>query len=816
MGAPSNDATDTTAVLAAAVAAAGGVSAGVVWAAAQLTQRAATGRWAPIDLAGTVAALPRLPSTAARPAGAWEHTAGLVLPPGLFWVAVVVVAAPAVATAVAIARRASRWGAGSVPRRRLGVDANPWLASSAQLAALTTTRSGAAGRFILARHGRRLLATPTGRASARDRARRRPPGGRGAVAIIGPSQSGKTTTVIAGLLDWDGPVVCSSVKTDLIGPTIGWRSTLGPVAVFDPANATPNDTCAWSPLRTASDFVGAVEAARRISEATPRNSGSVTNESFWDNLAQQLLGTCLWAAARGGRTMGDVVAWVATHDGVDPERSDLLGLLARLAPPGHPGPLAPRPAAMPEDPDARAAWEDYDQALQPLAGIRAAPPDTRSSVYITAQTLLWPWSQRTGAASAQGRSVDLGWLYADPDTGRPRPASLYLSAPLGAQARYAPVIGGLLGDLIDQVFAHHARTGERLDPPLLVVIDEAGQTPLEQLPQIAATVAGLGVQLVTVWQSKAQLDTVYGTGADTVLTNHPTKLFFSGLSDSATLAYLRDLTGVEHVPTRSLTRPAGLLATGGRSENATTHELSLLPAHVIRQQARGHALLVHANLAPAAVAGRHAPSDRHLRRRARTPLPAGTPTIGPTAPADPPAGPGDRSVTHHPDGRPAPPGVDPATGEILEPSPPPARAAGADGGAGSYVYPPGVTVFSHPPAGPDGDQDDPDPWSADVVDPVLDDPTLAGTQLSFDLDLDLDPDPPGPDGPAGDGSAAAGDSGDGPADLYLDLDGWGPVEDLDLDGYGPADGADPWPPTTAPAATVTALGDRHCPEQGPR
>jgi TraM recognition site of TraD and TraG len=51
-----------------------------------------------------------------------------------------------------------------------------------------------------------------------------------------------------------------------------------------------------------------------------------------------------------------------------------------------------------------------------------------------------------------------------------------------------------------------------------------------------------------VWQSKAQLDEIYGHHADTVLTNHRTKLILpSGLSDMSTAHYITHLVGDEHV-----------------------------------------------------------------------------------------------------------------------------------------------------------------------------------------------------------------------------------------------------------------------------
>ncbi len=92
-------------------------------------------------------------------------------------------------------------------------------------------------------------------------------------------------------------------------------------------------------------------------------------------------------------------------------------------------------------------------------------------------------------------------------------------------------------------------------PAVLVVIDEAANCRLDALPQWAATVSGLGIQLVTVWQSRAQIEAVYGRQADAILTDHLSKLFFPGMSDQRGLDYLSALTGHEHVPS-TLGHPA--------------------------------------------------------------------------------------------------------------------------------------------------------------------------------------------------------------------------------------------------------------------
>jgi hypothetical protein len=64
-------------------------------------------------------------------------------------------------------------------------------------------------------------------------------------------------------------------------------------------------------------------------------------------------------------------------------------------------------------------------------------------------------------------------------------------------------LGGLISDLVNQAFDRTSRQRARLDPTPLLVLDEAANTPLRKLPEWASTVAGIGIQLVTVWQSKS-------------------------------------------------------------------------------------------------------------------------------------------------------------------------------------------------------------------------------------------------------------------------------------------------------------------------
>jgi type IV secretion system protein VirD4 len=157
--------------------------------------------------------------------------------------------------------------------------------------------------------------------------------------------------------------------------------------------------------------------------------------------------------------------------------------------------------------------------------------------------------------------------------------------------------------------------GGRLDPPLLLLLDEAANiAPLPDLDVVASTGPGQGVQLLTVLQDLAQAYDRWGRDrADTILNNHRGKLFGSGLSDERTLDALSRLLGEGAVRNVSATR-------GERGRNSTTESTShrpLMPTHVVRQLPTGSAVLVYGNLPPARVALVPWFTDRRLKTLAR-------------------------------------------------------------------------------------------------------------------------------------------------------------------------------------------------------
>jgi type IV secretion system protein VirD4 len=447
-------------------------------------------------------------------------------------------------------------------RRRLGVSTQARLATTRDLRPLLTRRPEP-GRFVLARRRRRFLSTE----AAEFRGRR---GVAGAVAVFGPSQSGKTSGLIGGVEAWRGPAIISSVKADLLRATIEARGNVGDVKVFDPVGITKLPAATWSPLRAARTLTGALAAAQILARTTEEGPA----DKFWRGQAEQLIAAMLWAAANTeNQTMSNVVTWVLNLDKPDGENTGVLAPLVRL---------------LTDDADPRVA-ADARKIQGWLHGQWSTDPRTTASVYATARNAVWPWADPGVANSADGCEITLDWLLAGSNT-------LYLCAPLGDESRVGVVFAAILGDLITQAFDRYNHTGQPADPRLLVLLDEAANTPLPKLPQWASTVTGAGMQLVTVWQSRAQLDETFGRDAENVLTNHRSKLFYaSGLSDTATIDYLSALIGTEHV--RADLDERGF--TGGPDRFGSRTPATAVPfvtGNILRQMDVGDVLVLHGHL----------------------------------------------------------------------------------------------------------------------------------------------------------------------------------------------------------------------------
>ncbi|HTT85934.1 MAG TPA: TraM recognition domain-containing protein, partial [Acidimicrobiales bacterium] len=205
----------------------------------------------------------------------------------------------------------------------------------------------------------------------------------------------------------------------------------------------------------------------------------------------------------------------------------------------------------------------------------------------------------------------------DPDTLLDGRGTLYLCAPAHEQRRLRPLFAALVGHVVQVAFERAGREGRPLDPPLLVLLDEAANiAPVAELDVLASTAAGHGVQLVTIWQALAQVPARYGPRAATVVNNHRAKLFLSGIADPATLDQASTLIG------ESEQSQAATTVDAGRSSSSTTTSATyrrLVPADALRRMPPGTGVLISGHLPPARLTLRPWYRDEGLGRRAATP-----------------------------------------------------------------------------------------------------------------------------------------------------------------------------------------------------
>ena len=608
------------------------------------------------DLSESVEALLALPSDASDPAAAWPRSVATQLPgPVPYWGCTIAVLA-ALAT---LAGFAFRWWSGRHGRKG-AFDAGEGGLARPRDTRLLAVRRPAAGRLTLGLHGRQLLAAEA----------------RSSLAVVGPTGCGKTIGfAIPALLEWDGPIIATSVKTDLLDATLTHRSSVGTVWIYDPTSCSGCTASRWSPLSACSDWVGAMRVATWLCEAAQPKSDTVADGDYWYSQARKGLAPYLYAAAKSGRTMSDVARWVdlQEEDEVQDALVDASGLDAQVAALRR-GKRDEQIAETLSDEvdnqimaDARDryrggdggradAWIDQDLGAWPLriqlqitqemdaeltrrvdAQLRAeareirmtdGPPDR---VLVSAQALWGKESRLKGSVFATMENVLAG--YADPGVGESSASNeidiaewlngnntIFVVATAHEQARLRPVLSVLIQQAIRSAYDRANQSGGSLEHPCLVLLDEAGNiAPLRDLPGYASTARSHGITFVSIWQDLAQIKSIYGERAQTVLNNHRAKLFGAGIADDPTLEYVSRLIGDER---RTEVNRSGDLHGPRRSVSEHTSWRRFAPVDAVRRLRTGEGILVYGSLPPVWLRLRSAaPKTDPGTRRSRSTLP---------------------------------------------------------------------------------------------------------------------------------------------------------------------------------------------------
>jgi type IV secretion system protein VirD4 len=316
--------------------------------------------------------------------------------------------------------------------------------------------------------------------------------------VVGPTQAGKTSSIVVpALLRWSDALVVTSVKNDVIATTRHHRSSLGETEVLEPGR---DDGLTWNPL----EGVTTLRHSTRVARDLTIGSGDRGDTEFWNALATKFVAGLMMVAIQRGQSIFDVAHAV--------ERRDVSSWLG--------------------DRDASAAGEVVSNFLGHDA-------KTLEGVLTTAETMLLPW--RFVQPLAQVRRVVEG------------ANTLYLCSPRGEQRHYEALFRGALRMVLEE---QQRRVDEGSSRRLLMVLDEAATVAsLDELDQLAATVSGLNVTLVTVVQDFAQLVARWGPRASTIVNNHATRVVLGGLADPTVGKYLPELVAAKSdVPGVSLRR----------------------------------------------------------------------------------------------------------------------------------------------------------------------------------------------------------------------------------------------------------------------
>lgn len=346
------------------------------------------------------------------------------------------------------------------------------------------------------------------------------------------------------------------------------RAGRGPVAVFDPQRLAPGVAAGlrWSPVRGCELPQTAMIRARGLAAGTGMARG-VDGGDFWQGQTESVLRALLHAAALDGRGAGDLYRW-----SLDPvAAADAVAVLGREA------------AAAP-------GWDDaLDQAAR-------ADPRTRDSIWLgVRQALSCLADPRVldAVTPAPGESFDPESFLADQGT-------LYLLGTSSGAGAAATLVSAFIEDLLETTRRLAAvSTAARLDPPLLLALDEIGNlAPLPSLPSLMSEGGGTGITTLAVLQSLAQARDRWGEqAANTIWDAAIVKLVLGGGSNARDLQDLSLLIGDRDDRTDSVSRDAH----GGRSTSTSVRRVPVMDTSRLRTLPVGIGVLLLRSAPPIVV-----------------------------------------------------------------------------------------------------------------------------------------------------------------------------------------------------------------------
>ena len=367
--------------------------------------------------------------------------------------------------------------------------------------------------------------------------------------VMAPPRTYKTAFLADVILRYPGPVIATTTKADIYHLTAAVRAQHGPVHVFNPQHiGGVASTFCWSPVDGCEDPATAIRRADAFAFAVSQKG--VEDGTFWSAKACDYLRGYFHAAALARYDLRTVAAWVAGADPDVPERI-LLAAGAR-------------------------------QWALTLAELRSEAHKTAATVRMVMSRALSFMADPALAASVlpgPGDGFDIPAFLDDAGT-------VYLIAEaVSEEAPVAPLFAAMATE-IHYIAAQlgQASPAGRLDPPLLMGLDEVTQICPVPLPFWLSDSGGKGIQVFAVVHGEAQLAGRWGDhGRQVVLDTSSVKVFLPGITDTTTLQAASTLCGQASWKVRG-------------QDHATRHDVAT--PDMIRQLPAGFALVIRGGCAP--------------------------------------------------------------------------------------------------------------------------------------------------------------------------------------------------------------------------
>jgi type IV secretion system protein VirD4 len=389
--------------------------------------------------------------------------------------------------------------------------------------------------------------------------------------VYGPQGSGKTLDILVpALLANPGAALVTLTKPDDLLLTMRRRSAQGrPVAVLDPFDLVPGaPQLVWDPVVGCQDPMVAERRAKAFTAGTVRGSvhrgGGDEAARFYAAEAAKVLQSYFHAAALTGRTLDDVLDWVA-----DPNRAYLPEEILRT-----------QAGAAP-------FWDGLLRGA--LHGDERTAGNTITTVQ-QAMSLFFQPSIRRRCVPGPGRpATDLSDLIG-------RRGTVYLLGREDPYASASPLMTAIAEHVLDTALglATSSPYG-RLCPSFLACLDELpSTTPLPTLRTRMANERALGLSFLYAAQTWRQLVACYGPDEARSLFGLTNNLVvFGGGKDVAFYKEISDLVGTVRVTRTSYNRHRG-----GWGSSRYGDDVPVLRPEEIRQLPDHHALVVAGTARP--------------------------------------------------------------------------------------------------------------------------------------------------------------------------------------------------------------------------